>query len=627
MWSFGTIFDAVLRQNIGYHSGFSLSRQEKREILTRFYPKKAQLPSFVPCQNTTQYRLCGIKKEEKNVKTESQKNKKARASILAALLAIALLLTGTFAWRSMSQKAINEYVDARNPGGRVHDDFNGLKNKDIYVENFTDVEDGAPVFARVKLLEYMEIGTDAGMKRDDPNRKATSLVPGAYINQHDTWQVYIPGAENDKFREYWDWTMGGQTTYLPTFNKNKDSLSVDVNGTYVGPNGEFDDIDPYKDYQEYEAGTAYPGTEYYDADDNDDDEYIKDGVGGPDGNGGVLDTNYSIKADVEHVALKTLNGQGIISMADWKAAGSPICNKWVYDTDGWFYWPEPILPQTATGLLLDKVDQRKSAGERSYYAIEVVGQFSNGAGGTEDDKWGDSSIDDDTDPNKGFYADGFSEDAKALLDQAASVIFGKEDGKWYLPEPENNNLYKQVKDDDGKISGLISAGLDGVIGTADDRADVVTHTADIVIAGKNYGKYYLPATETEPFYRVNGDDGKLGTKTDTCFWLTGSTFPSEDVTTEPVTSVTVTAADDATEVKNDTPLTFTAEVVTANAALTNKDVTWSVSGNENAETTISDIGVLTVKGEAVDTELTVTATSKLDSRKSGSATVKVVAEP
>ena len=42
-----------------------------------------------------------------------------------------------------------------NPGGRLHDDFSGPGGtKDIYVENFGS----QPIYARVRLDEYMEIG-------------------------------------------------------------------------------------------------------------------------------------------------------------------------------------------------------------------------------------------------------------------------------------------------------------------------------------------------------------------------------------------------------------------------------------------------------------------------------------
>jgi len=41
-------------------------------------------------------------------------------------------------------------MDEVNPGGRLHDDFNGTDDKNIYVENFGT----QPIFARIMLKEY-----------------------------------------------------------------------------------------------------------------------------------------------------------------------------------------------------------------------------------------------------------------------------------------------------------------------------------------------------------------------------------------------------------------------------------------------------------------------------------------
>ena len=60
--------------------------------------------------------------------------KKIAASAVEVGTAAVLALGGTFAWQSISQEALNEAMDTINPGGRLHDDFNG-QNKDVYVEN------------------------------------------------------------------------------------------------------------------------------------------------------------------------------------------------------------------------------------------------------------------------------------------------------------------------------------------------------------------------------------------------------------------------------------------------------------------------------------------------------------
>ena len=56
---------------------------------------------------------------------------------------------------------------------------------------------------------------------------------------------------------YWTWSTGGSTVYMPTFNKNKDSLEADVNGIYEEGNiGTISDrildmTDPEAQYSEY----------------------------------------------------------------------------------------------------------------------------------------------------------------------------------------------------------------------------------------------------------------------------------------------------------------------------------------------------------------------------------------
>ena len=113
------------------------------------------------------------------------KNRKAASAVIAVVAAAVILLTGTFAWQSISQTALNEAASGGNPGGRLHDDFNG-SNKDIYVENFGDI----PIFARIQLREYMETGKDAGINKDDPNRDATPVLAGTDINDISTWTVH-----------------------------------------------------------------------------------------------------------------------------------------------------------------------------------------------------------------------------------------------------------------------------------------------------------------------------------------------------------------------------------------------------------------------------------------------------
>ena len=402
--------------------------------------------------------------------------KKIAASVGAVGLAAVIALGGTFAWQSISQTALNETMDTINPGGRLHDDFNG-KNKDVYVENFTEGEGATTIYARVRLDEYMEIGVAGGA--------ATPLVAETSRDDVTTWTTRLPGTENmtedTTFGAYWDWSMGGQTTYMPTFNMNKDSLKADINGTYDGTS-DADDVhyDDYVDYSLPENATK-TDDEIYDADTNDVDE--ADPIEG---------TNITTVADQAHTVKQTGTAT-VITMQQWieeydMAPGA----YWVWDTDGWAYWAQGIEPGEATGLLLDEIVQSNPPSDSWYYGINVVGQF-------------------------------------------------------------------VTADDIGFLNGT---------GFYDESAGAApTANAELLL-------------ET----------------------ITGTNIPSS--------KVTVTAADSAATVAAGNTLQFTAAVADKeDETIAEATVTWSLSGAQQADTTISETGLLTVSAsEAADTELTVTAT-------------------
>ena len=283
--------------------------------------------------------------------------KKIAAAAGAIGLAAVIAFGGTFAWQSISQQALNEAMDTINPGGRLHDDFNG-SNKNVYVENFT--KDGTAIFARVRLDEYMEIGTGAGT--DDST--ATSVVDGAVRTDKTTWTTRTPDGStllDGEGNAYWTWQMGGEGVYMPTFNKNKDSLAADINGTYAATDG----TNHYTDYVEYQADQTLEGTAYYDNDTNDVDEgNTQEAVE----NGNVL------TATETHTAALTGTAT-VVNMQDWIDMGCPIGDFWVWDVDGWAYWASPIASGETTGLLLDEITHMNPPSDSWYYGINVVGQF------------------------------------------------------------------------------------------------------------------------------------------------------------------------------------------------------------------------------------------------------------
>ena len=450
----------------------------------------------------------------------------------AVTMAAAVVITGTFAWQSISQMANNETVVPANPGARLHDDFDG-RNKDVYVENFTDPNDGGmPIFARIRLDEYMEIGSGAGLKTGDAgyaDKKAQSLISGADINDVTTWTTHIPA--NDPafcakdFHTYWHWDMGGKTVYMPTFNKNKDSLKADVNGTFAGTNPA--DNVHYDDYHKYALGETKVGDEIYDADDNKIDE----------GAAAVEGVNIRTVQNQTHTARETHTAT-VVTMAQWKAMGSPVGKYWVYDVDGWAYWAEALKPGEATGLLLDAIELVRDPDDDCYYAINVVGQF------TTRGDWGQNDNSGFFDPTQGTPP---TNDAMDLLRQAADMLPGvtgitmAEGAKAYVRANNAITLHPvvTVKNPSGDVaetnvkwdvSPATNMFLNGTLSTTEAMTgktyrvtatstfdtnysaftDVYVYPADAegVVPGQNDGKLYVKYPDNT--YKEILSDGSLG---------------------------------------------------------------------------------------------------------------------
>ena len=358
----------------------------------------------------------------------STKTKKVVSAAAATVLSSLLLLGGTLAWQSISQQALNEASSEVNPGGRLHDDFNGVSNKDIYVENFAD----EPIYARIRLLEYLEVGDAAGKDLESDDRYDTAgnvyfpaetaegepitaevITPRAIYSDTDTWLPHNFDPNMIKpTGQYFKWTYGGETTYMPTFNMNKDSLQPEINGTLKGLNGLYPwdeaegQADAYSDYTDYSAlgdGYSLSCYEIKDADSNTDDELLDKGIDvyqqviHPTSELDDLVAKKHIRVSestVEHVAKETPHAS-LISINDWmllyKAAldangghsliaQSLLSPYWVYDPGdpyGWCYYSKPIQGGEATGLLLDKVEPvaAKLDQDNCYYAIYVDAQF------------------------------------------------------------------------------------------------------------------------------------------------------------------------------------------------------------------------------------------------------------
>lgn len=318
-------------------------------------------------------------------------SKKLKATLGVVVLAGIFATTGTFAWTSMSQRALNEGSMTLSPGARVHDDYEGfesillqnggLVNKDIFAENYSN----KPVFARIKLTEYMETGEGAGkyelsgadnIMTPSPENKAKvfekSGLDKAKMNDRSTWPAYLPegtlaDGEKSGIRDYITWDLGDDNAdrkiYMPTFNQNNDSQESDTTGQAIEEltwttNTNYDTTqNPLPGtHNEWTLGEKHTSTlRKYDE-----------------------KNNQEVKTEgIEHTAVATgdpSQKDGYMTMKEWQAANEPTGNFWVHDNDGWIYWANPVAAHSATSLLLDKLDVAFTPDDM-YYTINVVSDF------------------------------------------------------------------------------------------------------------------------------------------------------------------------------------------------------------------------------------------------------------
>jgi len=301
--------------------------------------------------------------------------KKVGATVATLGVAAAVLLTGTYAYQSLNQEALNEASGVVNPGGRLHDDFNYDKDvKRIYVENFGDQN----IYARIQLSEYMEKGTGAGKDWESDTRNVELVTASANYNDKESWAIHYYDKNANETNEYMSFDYAGSSVpYMPTFNMNKDSLKADINGTYK---------ENYNDYVDYSLAENATKIDYeiFDADTNTYDEF-EDGTE-------VLDVTYTQSETEEPHNVSNTLASCIMSMNEWnnlptnadlEASGEVVDESsetkentacWVYDDDGWAYWSKPITPNTATGTLINDIDV-KNVDDNWFYALNAKAQF------------------------------------------------------------------------------------------------------------------------------------------------------------------------------------------------------------------------------------------------------------
>lgn len=502
-----------------------------------------------------------------------KKRKKRLLSVLAVTAVTAVcLISGTFAWNA-TQTAKNEKNEELNPGGRLHDDFDG-KNKDVYVENYTDPDNGGmTVYARIRLYEYLEIGEKAGTKAGTSGKKAKSVVEGAKIGDTNTWYLHNPYGTDEVFHDYFTWEEGGSTSYMPTFNKDNTSLLADINGTLAGTGAGV----AYDDYVDYSDPSNASKTAY---------EILSGGTQSPD--------------EVTHEVQTTLGAQ-VITMSEWKAQGREKGEFWVYDTDGWAYWASGIEPGTATGCLLTGIKRSPKLGDEYYYGINVVTQIATAG------EWGR-----DTD-GSGYFTKGeeATNDALYLLgvasDETKKVKITNKTNKTEVDRGEVITFKGQVLFgssvlDEEKVTWSI---MDN------ESESTVINSNGILTVGEDETSYTLVIKA------VSSSDPELY-----ALYVVHVNVP-DTYGIEVTTNDTITKRSKIVVVGRTKQ--FLAEVTKNGVVDKNTAVTWTVEGGVSG-TTITSSGELQVAANETAETLTVKATCNVDATAFGTYEIEVISE-
>ena len=177
--------------------------------------------------------------------TKKRSFRKKTMIIVSSALAVAALITGTFAWSKISN-VVNELDGTVKLSAALIDEFYPAANgaggdKDVGIHNTGEVA----LYGRIMLNEYMEIYNELTKNFESIQNKSyhatKNLVIGAdqskklvdadewTTHTHDEDDVTSPAnfCEED-FHNYWDWEMGGQF----------DGSEYDSGNTFTSPHSD-----------------------------------------------------------------------------------------------------------------------------------------------------------------------------------------------------------------------------------------------------------------------------------------------------------------------------------------------------------------------------------------------------
>ncbi|WP_251713113.1 hypothetical protein [Lactococcus ileimucosae] len=294
------------------------------------------------------------------------KEQKRKLGVLA-VLGLALLVGGTFAFTAFNQRVTNDRLrdNEFEVGGRVHDYYNrDTENKDVFVENYGEEE----IMVRIRLSEFMDI-RKRGATDFEP------LVGEAVRDEVDTWTTWKPNADNINqrqtgtdsafFNDYsnltFGWDRGEEFApwYLPTFNH----VENDPRAAAAGHARDYFTSDATDGVTN---GATHPGDgtdAYWTEDSPTYDNSAGDWFG----------------SQVTHeVAQHLQQERPPMTMEQWENdldIEEKIGDFWVIDHQtGWAYWASKLQAGETTSYLLDAAQMTEMADDirgSYYYGIHV----------------------------------------------------------------------------------------------------------------------------------------------------------------------------------------------------------------------------------------------------------------
>ena len=193
-----------------------------------------------------------MKRFERSQKVVGKKKLSKKKAGMMTLLAMVLLISGTYAWNNFNQRALNPLSEITNHGGRIHNNYHiaeteiasGEHIKRIFGENFGSSQ----LFVRIRLREFLaveEVTLGSG-----PN----GVTP--VVDNPETWMIYTAEGSDVHDRSGESALIGERgiglnfgediedtrTLYMPTFNRTS-QLPDDVE---IGIPVPFDSVNAFQ---------------------------------------------------------------------------------------------------------------------------------------------------------------------------------------------------------------------------------------------------------------------------------------------------------------------------------------------------------------------------------------------